>query len=1524
VDAPTLHLQYDQYRVEYDDAEVFGPGFSMSGFPWPGGNEVQFEPGDWYDQFSGMPPAPLPMPDGGHYLHDVFSSNRGYEYTWGFNVDGGNFGQIGDFPGSSSTNTPEKLIGHWKFNAGAGTNAVDSTTNHLDGVLLGVPLPTWTSGVFSNALSFDGSQNRVSVSNTTVLTPQNAFTIMTWIKPSAISKVFPVAKWGTNGVSGSYRLGLTSTNVQFQVYLNGSLATLAGTKALSLTNWHHIAGIYTGTNLRLYIDGELDSSLSHTGTVDLVSTPLIMGGVNGSLDEVRLFNFALSSDIMWFVYRVDRDVDGMPDVWEINHGLNPLSGNDNWEDSDNDGWMNLEEYWYGTHPNNTDTDGDGIADTSDSHPTDYYNGVLPRLAIVSGNNQSGQTSTFLSAPLIVQLQDEDEQPLVNAPVTLAVTLGDAHLAHSTNASVVSSLLTAGSDTNGHISVFLLLPSDPGTNSVKVTARSGGNSTNVTFTGIALAPASAPPELIGHWMFDESTSTNALDSTTNNHHGVLIGSPLPSWTSGVFSNALSFDGVQNEVAVPSSANLSPPNALTVSAWVRPVSTNGDFTVAKWATNDLSGSYLLWASPTNAALELFLNGTNRTLTGTTYLSISNWHHLAGVFNSTQLLLYVDGALDTNAAASGTVDVVSEPLRMGGVKGGLDDVRLYNYALASTNVLALYETDTDGDGIPNVWEVNHGLNPNANDASSDPDGDGLTNLQEYQQGNDPNDYYNGALPTLVIVSGNNQVGLTNSVLTDPLVLDVQNASQQSLSNAPVSYTTSGGAQVSTNSSGPWYTNLNLRTHSPLSLYALTPPSAGLGTATATATSGASSTSATFGMMAATNSCIEQAMRAVQERYNLSLGGYIPWPNRTYPDGASPGNYPPDGFYCADLASNGVSKAVQLIQSIANWLAQDAFINQFVYSIEGEEKIKVHSTYVFTNATKIGMGNMPLITITNCSSSLATLTNLTAYIGQLSSFLYPAGYTNTQASEEWPYNGEFNAGMPAENQSNCADAIANVLENYWIPGPSGWTPLGSIHPEVWIQLSGQIIENNEVWYAAIAMIVRQQLSADLRTFTNHSGTTQSYLRVTQNRDDLADTVSCPVTVDSKWHSFEPGNLGGTNTELITSFLPNGSGDGSYTPEFPACPSIDPELGYGAVSGGWVVADKTLVVTPDWQHNIGPCQQCGISMIQIIGPTPSVTGIGLTAILIAMGGGSSYTWTSSDTSKATVGADPANPGNSAYAAVVGQGLSTAVGDVVISVESAGNCVATWPLTVVGVGSVSPTSRMTCRDQTFLLGALPTLASFPPGQPVWTVDQPVMGYADPSDGPATIFHVGNYPTGMMANVMANCGASSKTCTVTGIDVRIHPNSFELNFCAPVSSNFQAFVYPPGGTLTWVPVGTNAHSTPNLITMPNAGINIVTLSYVVNGWACATSVTNVCPGVTISPPTFVTNVGSSVTFGAIGVPNGGTYSWSPGGSNPTGTFTTITFTGIGPTNVSVTYTFITNTPPTFSTNFCGATSSGDIQ
>ncbi|MBU4200344.1 MAG: hypothetical protein L6455_14420 [Kiritimatiellae bacterium] len=66
-------------------------------------------------------------------------------------------------------------------------------------------------------------------------------------------------------------------------------------------------------------------------------------------------------------------------------------------------------------------------------------------------------------------------------------------------------------------------------------------------------------------------------------------------------------------------------------------------------------------------------------------------------------------------------------------------------------------DGDGMPDTWEIQNGLDPNYYDAHLDPDNDGWNNYAEYQAGTNPKDVTSRPMP---MVSGNLSYAGTNAV--------------------------------------------------------------------------------------------------------------------------------------------------------------------------------------------------------------------------------------------------------------------------------------------------------------------------------------------------------------------------------------------------------------------------------------------------------------------------------------------------------------------------------------------------------------------------------------------------------------------------------------------------------------------------------------------------------------------------------------------------------------------------------------------
>ena len=76
---------------------------------------------------------------------------------------------------------------------------------------------------------------------------------------------------------------------------------LDSTNVVSYGAWHHLAGVYDGSTLKVFVDGVQSGSALVSGTVSGSGQPLFIGrngaggdSMKGSLDDVQIFRRALS------------------------------------------------------------------------------------------------------------------------------------------------------------------------------------------------------------------------------------------------------------------------------------------------------------------------------------------------------------------------------------------------------------------------------------------------------------------------------------------------------------------------------------------------------------------------------------------------------------------------------------------------------------------------------------------------------------------------------------------------------------------------------------------------------------------------------------------------------------------------------------------------------------------------------------------------------------------------------------------------------------------------------------------------------------------------------------------------------------------------------------------------------------------------------------------------------------------------------------------------------------------------------
>jgi len=189
-------------------------------------------------------------------------------------------------------------VAYWKYDDACNVSTVtDASGNGAHGTRMN-GVGCTTDGRIESGGSFDGVDDRVEVPDRQAFHFTTAMTVAAWVKPSRLSGAQTIInKWFA---PDSYMLLLQDELYRFSVALSNGV-TFSIDAPATVSRWAHVAGVFNGSSISLYVDGVLKASTAAAGTLQDSARPIEMGShpswnaYVGFIDEVRLYNVALSS-----------------------------------------------------------------------------------------------------------------------------------------------------------------------------------------------------------------------------------------------------------------------------------------------------------------------------------------------------------------------------------------------------------------------------------------------------------------------------------------------------------------------------------------------------------------------------------------------------------------------------------------------------------------------------------------------------------------------------------------------------------------------------------------------------------------------------------------------------------------------------------------------------------------------------------------------------------------------------------------------------------------------------------------------------------------------------------------------------------------------------------------------------------------------------------------------------------------------------------------------------------------------------
>ncbi|MBN2593017.1 MAG: LamG domain-containing protein [Sedimentisphaerales bacterium] len=214
----------------------------------------------------------------------------------------------------ASVTAQNMLLARWKLDEAGGNDVSDSSGNACGGKLIGNPQWRPAGGKVGGALEFDGDGDFVRIDDESAFDIAGPITIAAWFKVNTFDK-----RWQSLVTKGdtSWRLQRYAEDNTLAFHCTGITSVtgqrpegIEGRKNVNDGQWHHVVGVYDGSEILLYIDGVLDNSSKASGEISMNDSAVIIGGNseqadrewNGLIDEVCVIAGSIDSNAVKALY----------------------------------------------------------------------------------------------------------------------------------------------------------------------------------------------------------------------------------------------------------------------------------------------------------------------------------------------------------------------------------------------------------------------------------------------------------------------------------------------------------------------------------------------------------------------------------------------------------------------------------------------------------------------------------------------------------------------------------------------------------------------------------------------------------------------------------------------------------------------------------------------------------------------------------------------------------------------------------------------------------------------------------------------------------------------------------------------------------------------------------------------------------------------------------------------------------------------------------------------------------------------